>query len=198
MSIQSLLNTLEQKVQQLTQAYQADSDKKINAKFNRTLFTEDFETVGFYLKEIQQSLTKLCSLPHQNEEQIVFMVEHLLGQCTALTEAINRKHRNRIQPKKTEQPVTSSKSQHSIHRLPPRERLEKYYEALQQLTEKYEEAKAQANKAQANTAQTDIQRDMHKQTAAIYLTRRQKCLEAIETLEEYLAFKEAQESAVKK
>ena len=37
MSIQSLLNTLEQKVQQLTQAYQADSDKKINAKFNRTL-----------------------------------------------------------------------------------------------------------------------------------------------------------------
>ena len=39
MSIQSLLNTLEQKVQQLTQAYQADSDKKINAKFNRTLFT---------------------------------------------------------------------------------------------------------------------------------------------------------------
>ena len=52
MSIQSLLNTLEQKVQQLTQAYQADSDKKINAKFNRTLFTEDFETAGFYLKEI--------------------------------------------------------------------------------------------------------------------------------------------------
>ena len=73
MSIQSLLNTLEQKVQQLTQAYQADSDKKINAKFNRTLFTEDFETAGFYLKEIQQSLTKLCSLPHQNEEQIIFM-----------------------------------------------------------------------------------------------------------------------------
>ena len=32
MSIQSLLNTLEQKVQQLTHAYQADSDKKINAK----------------------------------------------------------------------------------------------------------------------------------------------------------------------
>ena len=168
MSIQLLLNTLEQKVQQLTQVYQADSDKKINAKFNRTLFTEDFETVGFYLKEIQQSLTKLCKIPHQNEEQIVFMVEHLLGQCTALTEAINRKHKKPIQPKITEPQVESSKSQHSIHRLPPRERLEKYYEAL------------------------------HKQTAAIYLTRRQKCLEAIETLEEYLAFKEAQESAVKK
>ena len=114
MSIQSLLNTLEQKVQQLTQAYQTDSDKKINAKFNRTLFTEDFETVGFYLKEIQQSLTKLCKIPHQNEEQIVFMAEHLLGQCTALTEAMNRKHKKPIQPKKTEQPVTSSKSQHSI------------------------------------------------------------------------------------
>ena len=64
---------------------------------------------------------------------------------------------------------------------------------MQQLTEKYGEAKTQAD-----TAQTDIQRDMHKQTAAIYLTRRQKCLEAIETLEEYLVFKEAQESAVKK
>ena len=33
MSIQSLLNTLEQKVQQLTQAYQADSDKKITALY---------------------------------------------------------------------------------------------------------------------------------------------------------------------
>ena len=116
------------------------------------------------------------------------MAEHLLGQCTALTEAMNRKHKEPIQPKITEPQVASSKSQHSIHRLPPRERLDKYYEALQKLTEKYEEAKAQAN----------IQRDMHKQTAEIYLTRRQKCLEAIETLEEYLAFKEAQESAVKK
>ena len=64
---------------------------------------------------------------------------------------------------------------------------------MQQLTEKYGEAKAQAN-----TAQTDIQRDIYKQTATIYLTRRQKCLEAIETLEEYLAFKEAQDSAIKK
>ena len=54
MSIQSLLNTLEQKVQQLTQAYQADSDKKINAKFNRTLFTEDFETVGFYQSQLDR------------------------------------------------------------------------------------------------------------------------------------------------
>ena len=106
---------------------------------------------------------------------------------------MNRKHKKPIQPKIAEPQVESNKSQHSIHRLPPRERLEKYYEALQQLTEKYEEAKAQAN-----TAQTDIQQDMHKQTAAIYLTRRQKCLEAIETLEEYLAFKELQESAVKK
>ena len=106
---------------------------------------------------------------------------------------MNRKHKKPIKPKIVELQVTSSKSQHSIHRLPPRERLEKYYEALQQLTGKYEEAKAQAD-----TAQTDIQRDIHKQTAAIYLTRRQKCLEAIETLEEYLAFKEAQESAVKK
>ena len=106
---------------------------------------------------------------------------------------MNRKHKKPIKPKIADPQVASSKSQHSIHHLPPRERLEKYYEALQQLTEKYEEAKAQAN-----TAQTDIQRDMHKQTASIYLTRRQKCLEAIETLEEYLAFKEAQESAVKK
>ena len=105
MSIQSLLNTLEQKVQQLdSMPIKLTLDKKINAKFNRTLFTEDFETVGFYLKEIQQSLTKLCKIPHQNEEQIVFMAEHLLGQCTALTEAMNRKHKKPIQPKITEPP----------------------------------------------------------------------------------------------
>ena len=53
------------------------------------------------------------------------MAEHLLGQCTALTEAMNRKHKKPIQPKITEPQVASSKSQHSIHRLPPRERLEK-------------------------------------------------------------------------
>ena len=103
-------------------------------KFNRTLLPKILNR-RFYLKEIQQSLTKLCKIPHQNEEQIVFMAEHLLGQCTALTEAMNRKHKKPIQPKIAEPQVASSKSQHSIHRLPPRERLEKYYEALQQLTE---------------------------------------------------------------
>ena len=51
MSIQSLLNALEQKVQQLTQAYQADSDKKINAKFNRTLFTKDLKPSVFISKK---------------------------------------------------------------------------------------------------------------------------------------------------
>ena len=69
------------------------------------------------------------------------MAEHLLGQCTALTEAMNRKHKKPIQPKIAEPQVASSKSQHSIHRLPPRERLEKYYEALQQLTENMKKPK---------------------------------------------------------
>ena len=38
MSIQSLLNTLEQKVQQLTQVYQADSDKKNQRKILTALY----------------------------------------------------------------------------------------------------------------------------------------------------------------
>ena len=91
------------------------------------------------------------------------MAEHLLGQCTALTEAMNRKHKEPIQPKITEPQVASSKSQHSIHRLPPRERLDKYYEALQKLTEKYEEAKAQAD-----TAQTNIQRDLFNASSKMF------------------------------
>ena len=51
MSIQSLLNTLEQKVQQLTQAYQTDSDKKINAKFNRTLLPKILKPSVFISKK---------------------------------------------------------------------------------------------------------------------------------------------------
>ena len=83
------------------------------------------------------------------------MVEHLLGQCTALTEAMNRKHRNPFNRRKQNNQLQNGEITTCIHRLPQR-RLGKYYEALQQLHGKIR------RKLQANTAQTDIQRDMHK------------------------------------
>lgn len=75
-----------------------------------------------------------------------------------------------------------------LDKLPPRERLEKYYDALKALNDKLNEQKDLLTQAQSEIEQTHY-RNLIEQTRA----RRKRCLEAIEILEEYLAFKNSQE-----
>lgn len=147
MTVQQLIQRLDHKVQQLYQAHLSKREEKIFAKFDRTLFSENGQSVSFYLKEINQTLDRIKTLESNDSNHYNFLAERLLAQCSVLSEALVRKNTHLTESQTTTK-QTIQKSQHSIHKLPPRERLEKYYEAREQLNNLYRQHKdlAQAEK----------------------------------------------------
>ena len=188
MTIQQLIQILDQKVQQLYQAHLSKREEKIFTKFDRTLFSENGQNVSFYLKEINQTLDRIKTLESNDLNYYNFLAERLLAQCSVLSEALTRKNTHQTAPQTTTK-QTIQKSQHSIHKLPPRERLEKYYEALERLNKLYQQYKDLA-KAEKN----NDEKIRYAQLAEGYKKRQQKCQDAIDLLEEYLVFKEELES----
>ena len=188
MTVQQLIQRLDQKVQQLYQAHLSKREEKIFAKFDRTLFSENGQTVAFYLKEINQTLDRIKTLESNDPNHYNFLAERLLAQCSVLSEALVRKNTHLTESQTTTK-QTIQKSQHSIHKLPPRERLEKYYEAREQLNNLYRQHKdlAQAEK-------NNDKKIRYAQLAEVYKKRQQKCQDAIDLLEEYLVFKEEVEN----
>lgn len=188
MAIQQLIQLLDQKVQQLYQAHLSKLEEKIFAKFDRTLFSENGQKVSFYLKEINQTLDRIKTLESNDLNHYNFLTERLLAQCSVLSEALTRKNTHLTASQKiTKQ--TIKKSQHSIHKLPPRERLEKYYEALERLNKLY-----QQHKDLAQAEKNNDEKIRYAQLAEGYKKRQQKCQDAIDLLEEYLVFKEELEN----
>ncbi|CWW72065.1 TPA: primosomal replication protein PriC [Haemophilus influenzae] len=187
MTVQQLIQRLDQKVQQLYQS-NLPQEEKIFAKFDRTLFSENGQNVSFYLKEINQTLDRIKTLESNDSNHYNFLAERLLAQCSVLSEALVRKNTHLTESQTTTK-QTIQKSQHSIHKLPPRERLEKYYEAREQLNNLYRQHKdlAQAEK-------NNDEKIRYAQLAEVYKKRQQKCQDAIDLLEEYLVFKEEVEN----
>ena len=188
MTVQQLIQILDQKVQQLYQAHLSKREEKIFTKFDRTLFSENGQNVSFYLKEINQTLDRIKTLESNDLNYYNFLAERLLAQCSVLSEALTRKNTHQTAPQTTTK-QTIQKSQHSIHKLPPRERLEKYYEALERLNKLYQQYKDLA-KAEKN----NDEKIRYAQLAEGYKKRQQKCQDAIDLLEEYLVFKEELEN----
>lgn len=188
MTVQQLIQRLDQKVQQLYQAHLSKREEKIFAKFDRTLFSENGQNVSFYLKEINQTLDRIKTLESNDSNHYNFLAERLLAQCSVLSEALVRKNTHLTESQTTTK-QTIQKSQHSIHKLPPRERLEKYYEAREQLNNLYRQHKdlAQAEK-------NNDEKIRYAQLAEVYKKRQQECQDAIDLLEEYLVFKEEVEN----
>ena len=188
MAVQQLIQRLDQKVQQLYQAHLSKREEKIFAKFDRTLFSENGQNVSFYLKEINQTLDRIKTLESNDSNHYNFLAERLLAQCSVLSEALVRKNTHLTESQTTTK-QTIQKSQHSIHKLPPRERLENYYEAREQLNNLYRQHKdlAQAEK-------NNDEKIRYAQLAEVYKKRQQKCQDAIDLLEEYLVFKEEVEN----
>ncbi|HHF0416046.1 TPA: primosomal replication protein PriC [Haemophilus influenzae] len=188
MTVQQLIQRLDQKVQQLYQAHLSKREEKIFAKFDRTLFSENGQNVSFYLKEINQTLDRIKTLESNDSNHYNFLAERLLAQCSVLSEALVRKNTHLTESQTTTK-QTIQKSQHSIHKLPPRERLEKYYEAREQLNNLYRQHKdlVQAEK-------NNDEKIRYAQLAEVYKKRQQKCQDAIDLLEEYLVFKEEVEN----
>ena len=188
MTVQQLIQILDQKVQQLYQAHLSKQEEKIFAKFDRTLFSENGQNVSFYLKEINQTLDRIKTLASNDLNHYNFLTERLLAQCSVLSEALARKNTH-LTVSQTTTKQTIQKSQHSIHKLPPRERLEKYYEALERLNKLY-----QQHKDLAQAEKNNDEKIRYAQLAEGYKKRQQKCQDAIDLLEEYLVFKEKLEN----
>lgn len=187
MTVQQLIQRLDQKVQQLYQT-NLPREEKIFAKFDRTLFSENGQTVAFYLKEINQTLDRIKTLESNDPNHYNFLAERLLAQCSVLSEALVRKNTHLTESQTTTK-QTIQKSQHNIHKLPPRERLEKYYEAREQLNNLYRQ-----HKDLAEAEKNNDEKMRYAQFAESYKKRLQKCQDAIDLLEEYLVFKEELEN----
>lgn len=188
MAIQQLIQILDQKVQQLYQAHLSKREEKIFAKFDRTLFSENGQNVSFYLKEINQTLDRIKTLEYNDLNHYNFLAERLLSQCSVLSEALARKNTH-LTVSQTTTKQTIQKSQHNIHKLPPRERLGKYYEALERLNKLY-----QQHKDLTLAEKNNDEKIRYAQLAEGYKKRQQKCQDAIDLLEEYLVFKEEMEN----
>ncbi|PVX31656.1 restart primosome assembly protein PriC [Pasteurella langaaensis DSM 22999] len=186
----SLLNQLIESVEQLQSRYHSQSEQIIYTKFAPLLFSENYQPTKFYLNELNHTLSQLQQLNKNDIAQFAFFSEKLLAQCTALSEALDKSQFQSSQSAVNFPKVLNTREQRrqEIEQLPPRERLDKYYEALKALNDKLNEQKDQLKQSQDLAAQNSYS-DLIKQTRQ----RRQRCLEAIEVLEEYLAFKDAQE-----
>lgn len=168
------LAQLQQLITQLRNQYAHRLHDSINMPFERQLFNQASQSCGFYFDQMQLTLQQIEQLHEQDIQQCAYLSEKLLSQYTLLKDT--------LEPKHTKQTPTTCKTQ--IHQLPARERLEKYYEALHLLNEKL-----MAQQDQLQSAINEQQRN-HALTQLNYTKqRRQKCLDAIENLEEYLAFK---------
>ena len=75
MAIQLLIQRLEQKVQHLYQDYLPQREEKIFAKFDRSLFSEYGQTVGFYLTELNQTLDKIKMLESDIPTHYAYLAE---------------------------------------------------------------------------------------------------------------------------
>ncbi len=183
----ALFQQLEQTVARLYAEYAETESKKIHRKFDRALFSEDFQSFPFYLNEIRQTLAHIALLEEAKDtEALHFLSDKLTAQCNALSEALKTPTpytKNAVNFK----PVLSEreKLKQALNQLPPRERLTKYYEALQALNEKLER---QTDSYQ--NARQEQDKIRYAQQIDITRQRKKRCLDAIELLEEYLAFKE--------
>ncbi len=183
MNQSELILRLKQTVKRFYTQYHVAENRKISAKFDRTLFSEDFQSFDFYVKELEQTLTVLENLQSNEQAQYQFYSQKLLAQCNALADALTLSPHRPVIAAQTTSPSRERQKQ-LIHQLPPRKRLEKYYEALQALNDKLEQQ--QANSTHVNN---HAEKQYYLQQVEITKQRRTRCLEAIELLEDYLALK---------
>lgn len=178
-----LIKQLSQQIDQLYQRYEQQLDKKIFAQFDRTLFSENFAHLSLYLQEIRQTLNQLKTLEQNEINKAAFLAEKLIAQCRALTDALENKTKAKSYSKPTPYASSQNKTKQDIHKLPPPQRLEKYYEALQALNSKID-----TQVALLYDAQSQQEREHYRQQISITEQRKQRCLDAIALLEEYLNY----------
>ncbi|MGR3808045.1 primosomal replication protein PriC [Pasteurella testudinis] len=181
-------HALLEKISAYFQALSVHNHKPIYAKLDRRLFSPDNETIADCLAQAQTTLQTLRQL--RDDQQAEFYAEKLVAQYHALLELSTA---NRASQRPAPAPKPSAAPKHSVHALPPAERLEKYYEFLTRLNDLIAEQAEQLLTCPTNDKPLLLQK------IAASEQRKQRCQDAIDHLEEYLAFvaeREKKESAV--
>lgn len=160
---------IEQQIMQIVAHYSLDT--QLAARFATHLFSDDFQPLAYYLNEIKLTLQQLTSTEDITDCQLIS--ERLIAQVTALKEALQRQE---------QQTASSRKNKQNIHRLPARERLSKYYEALRALKEKQDNFLLSLH-----TAKNEQEASYYQAQIDHTEQRKARCLCAIEELEEYLS-----------
>ncbi|MDO4627300.1 MAG: primosomal replication protein PriC [Pasteurellaceae bacterium] len=186
-SYNQLIDQLQSQVAQQLDFYSNHNELVLSVKFERHLFSEDRQSVGFYSGEITQTLSLLMQFDEKNEAELVYLIEKLLAQNVALNEAIQSALTVSAKIKNRPQIAPKDQLRSQLDQLPPRERLDKYYDYLQQFNQKIQQAEDQL------LIVSEQEQARLQQFISLTKQRRQRCLDAIEVLEDYLAFKEKQE-----
>ncbi|MDH2999400.1 hypothetical protein A1D23_04685 [Chelonobacter oris] len=159
------------------QALAEYENKPITQPLDSRLFSIEHETVGQCLAQARQTL---AILQHTGQEtaQAAFYAEKLVAQYHALLD-LTQSHSQKPHFAAKPAPI---KNKHQVHDLPPKARLEKYYQFLRQLNDlvaQQNDALLQATPQHHSTLIQKIQQTEQ---------RKQRCQDAIDNLEEYLFF----------
>ena len=123
-NIPALMTRLETQISALKQHYAERLGEKIFIKTDRALFNENYQSIAEFLQEIDTSLQRLQSVKFEQFEYVQLITERLIKQCALLADsAAQNMPKSTTKKKPTRQPTKVS---HAVHKLPPRERLEKH------------------------------------------------------------------------
>lgn len=172
-----------QLTKQLEYFTQYDDSQLITIAFDQTIFLESFQPLRFYLEQIKQNINRLAEL--DNIQVINYLAEKITAQFRVLVDALNQMQLAK-QPTKsnTNTTNTSNPDKYAVFQLPPEQRIHKYYEFLTRFNDQL----AYLEQKQQQTSDLQ-QKTSYQQQILHYQQRRERCLAAIEQLEEYLEFK---------
>ncbi|MDG6896649.1 hypothetical protein A6A19_01215 [Actinobacillus delphinicola] len=144
MSTQNQIQILRQHIQQWQNQFSHECEQTIHMPFEIGLFSQNFETLGYYFAEIMRNIDYLAKVSTDDIQKANFISEKIINQCAALREATQRQFRT-TPIKKAPQRISAEREAllKRINALPPRERLEKYYEGLNALNALIEKIKDQ-------------------------------------------------------
>ncbi|OBX11143.1 primosomal replication protein PriC [Gallibacterium genomosp. 3] len=173
-----------QLTKQLEYFTQYDDSQLITIAFDQTIFLESFQPLRFYLEQIKQNINRLAEL--DNIQVISYLAEKITAQFRVLVDALNQMQLAK-QPTKinTNSANISNSDKYAVFQLPPEQRIHKYYEFLTRFNDQL----AYLEQKQQQTSDLQ-QKTSYQQQILHYQQRRERCLAAIEQLEEYLTFKE--------
>ena len=186
-----LITQLQQKIQSFIDSHRALAEQVVMLPLAAHLFQGKYEPLRFYFDQLEQSLEKLLQAEQQNSANaLAFYSERLSAQFAALADVVNRMQwQQKGQEKRVKEPAAqyASPAANSVHTLPWRERLAKYYEYLREFNQLVEQQEDRLRLA------AESERIAQQQRLQKLIERRAKCLDAIETLEAYSEFKQKQE-----